>query len=171
MLKITLSNGVIIEGDSADEVGNVLNMVIHNELQKQSQISVSVQKPVPAFDPLPELEPESEPELATEFPHHYATAGCKRTVSIGEREDQTLQFAKLICEEERNRSHEFKTIDVFNLVDNAKSSWVIGSSLQSLKSKGLVRHGSHRRCWVITERGWNSYYRVTMPMYPVRPTT
>lgn len=29
---------------------------------------------------------------------------------------------------------------------------------------GLVRHGSHRRVWVITAKGWNSKFRVTQPI-------
>lgn len=183
MLKITLPNGVIIEGDPIDIVPLVSEIV-------------SPGQTVLAPEPKPELEvevkPEPEPELVVtsagvlrgggrefvelplshEYPHRYAPNG-KRAVVVGERGDQILQAAKMLAEESGNRSREFTSREVLDLIDPKLNISTISSAMQSLWHQQLVRKGSNNRRWYVTEKGWNSFYRVGQPatIKPVRPTT
>lgn len=176
MLKITLPNGIVVESDSSDDVKTILASLVSNES--------------PIVLPNPEPEPNLEPEKLTVvsagilrsgeipqfvqvnnqaqelYPHKYASSG-RRGMAIGERENQVLIIAKMFAEEARNRCHQFRTKDIFELADNAPSMSTISSALQSLYGKRLVAHGNSRRKWWVTERGWNSCYRITAPMTAV----
>lgn len=176
MLKVTLPSGVIVEGDSADEVGNMVNTLQPRVIQVTNEVvHVEVSRqPEPDPEPGPEKIVErpvlESPMLSTvTYPHRYAPNG-KRAINIGEREDQILQVAKVIAEENNNRCQEFTSVEIFELADNCPSVNCISSALQSLRRKGLVRHGKNRRYSYVTEKGWNSYYRVTQPI-TVRATT
>lgn len=168
MLKVTFPNGVIVEGDVVQEVTELVAAAMNRQPVNGHVKAQSATKVPEPRSPEPEI---SETEISEQtFPHKYAPNG-KRAVCIGEREDQVLQMSKLIAEEAGDRTHQFKTSEVFELIDNAPSIHSIGSAFQSLKGKGLVRHAAdNRKRWIITERGWNTCYRVTQPMVPVVPT-
>lgn len=170
MLKVTLPSGIVVESDSAHDLKEFLDTLstqkqketinpdlsLYNDQEKivssdNGQVSVLV------F----EEETVQKPNRS-EYPHNYATG--KRGVNIGEREDQVLFIAKMFAEEAGNRSHQFRTKEIYALAENAPSMSTISSALQSLYAKRLVAHGRSRRRWWITERGWNSNYRIIAPM-------
>jgi len=174
MLKITLPNGVVIEGDVQDLVPLVSEIISPEE--KVSDVAEPVAEPV-AKPEEPKVESSGivqEPEKRgkpLKFPHRYTDDG-HRSIGIGAREDQTLQAAKLIAEQAGNRSEEFTTREVMEIVNDGATIWRIGSALQHLLAKGLVRHGKHSRCWYVTERGWSARFSIIQPLRkPVTPTT
>jgi hypothetical protein len=173
MLKITLPNGVIIEGDTAELVPIISGIV---SVQKEPEpepvpvpVPVRAVRKVKSVVELPLADPDP---IDSDYPHRYAPNGKRATV-IGERGDQVLQAAKLLAEESRNRSNEFKSRQVLEMIDTNLNISTISSALQGLMHQGLVRRGGHHRLWYITEKGWNSYYRIGQPLTAktVRRTT
>lgn len=170
MLKITLPNGVIIEGDTAELVPIISGIVLIEKEPEPKPVPVrAAVRKVKSVVELPLADPDP---IDSEYPHRYAPNGKRATV-IGERGDQVLQAAKLLAEESRNRSNEFKSRQVLEMIDTNLNISTISSALQGLMHQGLVRRGGHHRLWYITEKGWNSYYRIGQPLTAkaVRPTT
>lgn len=143
MIKVTLPSGIIVEGDIAQEVGAVL---------RHALIDAAPQPKAPK----PKLPAH---EHSSTFPHHI---GNRKGIKIGARQEQVLRAAKMIAEVAGNRTHEFSAQDVAGLL--GIESNLVSSALNNLKKSNVVRHGSHRRLWVITARGWSGKYWVTQPI-------
>lgn len=161
MLKITFPNGIIVEGDVMSEVialvqatSGVEQKQEHEPEEKFQIVSAGILKDGETF-----VENVLLAEGQTSFPHRYSNNS--RSVLIGPREDYVFKIAKFICEAEGDRQHRFRTRDIYDLSDKKISIHSIGSGLQGLKLKHLIRHDPHnRKRWFIPERGWNLSYRV-----------
>jgi hypothetical protein len=170
MLKITLPNGVVIEGDDANELGQVVQNIIAPSNNKKIDAP-----PVQRVNTLPvvntdEQEIQADLKSSEGFPHRYAPNN-KRAIALGPREDRCLQIAKMICEIAEHRGYRFRTKEIFK-EDGAPSIHSTGSALQGLKHKGLIKHDEkNNRLWYITDRGWNSCFRPSSEVEAVRPTT
>jgi hypothetical protein len=148
MIKVTLPNGIVVEGDSSSEVGEMIDY-LH-------------------ADPVAE---EAEPELAvvTELPKHKADPSYPHKISdtkcglkIGGREEQVLRAAKMIAEVNESRTTDFKSSEIAELLGTKGTG--VTSALNGLAGKGLVAHGSHRNLWIVTRKGWDTKYWVTQPI-------
>lgn len=137
MIKVTLPSGIIVEGDTAHEIGSVLRHALTEAATR----------------------PKAPNEQSVTFPHHI---GNHKGIKIGARQEQVLRAAKMIAEVAGNRTHEFGAQEVVELLGVESS--LVSSALNNLKKAKVVRHGSHRRVWVITARGWSGKYWVTQPI-------
>jgi hypothetical protein len=158
MLKITLPNGVVIEGDNANELGQVVQNIIASSKDKNIKVStIQSVNTVPVVN-LDEQEIQVNTKSTEGFPHR-CSPNNKRAIALGPREDRCLQIAKMICEIAEHRGFRFRTKEIFK-EDGAPSIHSTGSALQGLKSKGLIKHDEkNNRLWYITDRGWNSCFR------------
>lgn len=143
MIKVTLPSGIIVEGDTAHEIGAVLRHALTDTAPQPK-------------DPKPKVPAQSN---AVTFPHHI---GNRKGIKIGARQEQVLRAAKMVAEVAGNRTHEFSAQDICELLGVESS--LVSSALNNLKKASVVRHGSHRRVWVVTARGWSGKYWVTQPI-------
>lgn len=150
MIKVTLPSGIIVEGDSAEEVGSMLRHAISDAPKAHVKAQRVVVTDTPA-------------KKSTTYPHKYAKNGTGLYTAIGERQDQILQIGKMLAESAGSRGHEFRATDIFELSDATTLS-TISSALNGLFHKGVLRHGSNRNFWVVTDLGWRTAYKVTQPV-------
>lgn len=165
MLKITFPNGIVVEGDVAEEVTAVISGTLGLPVEQFKVVNAGI-LPQKEFKNVKEDFEEDPVQLdliklpKPEFRHRYSNHS-KRSILVGQREDEVLQIAKTICEVHENRNHLIKTRDIWDLSDKKVSVQAVGSALQNLKHKGVVRHCStNRKRWIITTLGWNATYRL-----------
>lgn len=156
MIKVTLPNGITVEGDSAIEVTNVIDL-LHTDPADEREPADVIALPVRE----PEVPAEPQPKVSPTYPHRVSDAKCG--LKIGAREEQVLRAGKMIAEINESRTTELKSSEISELTEVPVGN--VSSALNGLRAKGLVQHGSHRQVWVITRKGWDTKYWVT---YPIR---
>jgi len=150
MIKVTLPNGIVVEGDSAVEVGSMIDQ-LHADPEPEVVIA-----------PVVRIKGNQANALSNHtYPHKLSDRKCG--IKIGGREEQVLRVAKMIAEVNESRATELRVSEICDLIGDTNSS-TVGSALNGLHHKGLVTHGSHNRIWVITRKGWDSKLWVTQPI-------
>lgn len=147
MIKVTLPNGVVVEGDSAQEVSNLIDF-LHAD-------------PAPEPAPVIKLLKDEPQEHGDDYPHRLGGAH-RGSIKIGARQEQVLSAAKLLAESAGNRHHEFTSADIVELVGTKQN--IVSSALHLLLKVGVVRHGSKRTTWVVTYKGWTARFRIVKPI-------
>lgn len=153
MIKVTLPNGITVEGDSAIEVTNVIDLLHADPADDNVAEVIEL--------PKPEVPAEPKAKASPTYPHRVSETKCG--LKIGVREEQVLRAGKMIAEINESRTTEFKSSEISELTEVPVGN--VSSALNGLRAKGLVQHGSHRQVWVITRKGWDTKYWVT---YPIR---
>lgn len=148
VIKIALPNGVVVEGDSAQELGAILRHALG-----ETPTPAPAPKPKPAV----QLPASSNPT----YPHRTDGNG-KGCIKIGERQDQILRAAKGLAEQAGERYYEFKAAEIAELLGIELS--IVSSALNNLYKVHAVRHGKNRCRWAITSRGWTAHFRITQPI-------
>lgn len=151
VIKVTLPNGVVVEGDSAQEVSNVIDF-LHADPPKREKDRV-----IKVVSPPIQLPASGNPT----YPHRTDGNG-KGCIKIGARQNQILTAAKSLAEQAGERYYEFKAAEIAELLGIELS--IVSSALNKLYKVRAVRHGKNRCRWAVTSCGWTAHFRITQPI-------